>query len=51
MSADCSYHFDHKKYMYQTECTATMSSNNSAFYIPGIDEGLWLMGGEADGDM
>jgi len=37
--------------MYQTEYTATMNSNNSTFYIPGIDEGLWLMGGEADGDM
>jgi hypothetical protein len=36
---------------YQTECTATMNSNNSIFYIPGIDEGLWLMGGEAEGDM
>jgi hypothetical protein len=28
-----------------------LNSNNSTFYIPGIDEGLWLMGGEAEGDM
>jgi hypothetical protein len=36
-------------HMYQR--TAIVNSNNSTFYIPGIDEGLWLMGGEAEGDM
>jgi hypothetical protein len=26
-------------------------NNNFTFHIPGMDEGLWLMGGEGAGDM